>query len=266
MPWHDPACTVEGVAFDARSGLGAVPDGADIGWFGAVVLMRPSVYLSLAETLRRPRAESLAGLGEAVRSGRPLSPAFLRVAWPVRDGALPAVVGHEGRHRMMAVRAEVGDRPVPVHLMVRDRRASFLDAGRIGTLRAAMFDEDRLMRVEGPLFSDAHANGLLHAGPPTPAWNRAVGHVPFEPSQAAEAFLAHASATGAADLGEALAALADLDEDGLEACGAWEDGEGPELRALLREVRHLAARHGAGTSLDGLVGRADAPLRTSSGP
>jgi hypothetical protein len=167
---------------------------------------------------------------------------------------------------MMAVRAEVGDRPVPVHLMVRDRRASFLDADRIGTLRAAMFDEDRLMRVEGPLFSDAHANGLLHEGPPTPAWNRAVGHVPFEPSQGAEAFLRHASGAGAANLGEALAVLAGLDEDGLEACGAWEEGEGPERRALLREVRHLAASQGAAASLDALVGPADAPLRTSSGP
>lgn len=253
--WHTARTTVAGITFDRAGGLGSVPNGEDIDHLGATVLMRPSAFLALAHELRERRPASLSALGQAIAGGRPLSPPFLSLAWPGRPGSLPSVVSHEGRHRMLAIHAAAGNVPVPVHLFVFGRKASFLDGERIDRMRSGAFGQDRVHAVHGPLFSDAHVAGRTFRGPATPDRNATAPHRPFEPSANAESFLSEALRRHGPGLTlrGALDELSGLDDDGLDLYLGLDLGEGPEHHVLMREVGALVGSHGAGTPLDGLV-------------
>ena len=88
---------------------------SDIDYFGVRVLMRPSNYLKLARPLPVPKDSSLQFLRKAVRNQEPLGSSWLNVEW---DHRVPSwtVVGHEGRHRMLAIQMEEGDAPTEVHI------------------------------------------------------------------------------------------------------------------------------------------------------
>jgi hypothetical protein len=147
-----------GFRFDNDAGEGAVPDARRIRHTGAVVLMRPSVFLSLVPTedIRSVRYLSQPG----VSFGSP----FIDVRIDEEDTtAVPIIGHHEGRSRMTVVQTIAGDDPVPVFL--------FLTAGGY-TCRAHEIEDDWIERiaagairektqfstpelVDGPLFEQA---------------------------------------------------------------------------------------------------------------
>ena len=219
MDWHAAAAEVAGVRFDRESGIGAVPDGAEIEHRGATVLMRPSVFLRLAEPLRpsNRRPGSAAFLARALAEGRTIAPATLSVDPPGQD--VPGVHGHEGRHRMEAALALAGDVPLPVHLTRPWRRADSMDAAWLDATSRALLDEAGTAIVEGTLFHAAHVRGRTHVlGEPG-------GHV------AARAFRGFAGTRLQAD---ALRLLVEA-EPGLalgEAAPRFEDDQDPVLDGL----------------------------------
>ena len=151
---------VNGICFDQLSGLGAVPNNQEIQYLGMVVMMRPSTFLSLSERVVIPKS-SVDYLAEALRSRRAIASPFLKIDIPNDPMGVPEVVGHEGRHRSLAIMEVAGDVPVPVHLFPRSLRARHLKDELVARLRAGMMREDAWQFVPGPLFEEAWVEGRL---------------------------------------------------------------------------------------------------------
>lgn len=136
-----------GILFDQRHGAGAVPDVLKIDYFGFVVFMRPSVFLSLCPP--RVHAPSFDFSQSSISMG------FLDL---VGSGDLPRVRTHEGRGRAAWILDTFGDEPVPVAMLLSNGgRASDLSQEDIEVMRNAMISQDRARQtpVEGPLFDRA---------------------------------------------------------------------------------------------------------------
>jgi hypothetical protein len=152
----------EGHAFDQESGIGNVPDVAEIGMRGVVAFMAPSTFLALCPA----RDLEPDGIRTAIAAGRSVSMGFLRVDL---SEDVPTVVGHEGRHRMAALRDLSGDVPFPVALLFANGvRAKGLDEADVRSLSAGMLqqasDDGDGSFVEGPLFADAILRGIRIGG------------------------------------------------------------------------------------------------------
>ena len=113
----------ENTAVVNSDGIGNVPMNRDIDYFGLRVLMTPRIFLKLAANVGYGRrSESVAYLVNAIKSGQAVAQPFLTIEVPdswergQMDG-IAKVVGHEGRHRMMALAQVYGDNhPIEVHI------------------------------------------------------------------------------------------------------------------------------------------------------
>jgi hypothetical protein len=106
---------------DNEDGLGSVPFNANVDYRGLRVLMKPSVFLSLAASLDSPR--SVDYIVQHMENGGALGSPFLIVDIPEKyfEGDFTGlnyakVTGHEGRNRMLAIQKVEGDDPVEVHI------------------------------------------------------------------------------------------------------------------------------------------------------
>lgn len=141
---------------DNSQGLGAVPMGADVDYFGLRVLMKPSTFLSLAARLQSPR-DSVEYIRNHLKQGGKLGSPFLHVdipqEWEDNDFSQAAeVFGHEGRHRMIAVMQEEGDNPVEVHIFPSGgMRARHITADMIKEMNKGMINQDGIYK-SGPFF------------------------------------------------------------------------------------------------------------------
>ena len=117
---------IEDATFDPREGLGAVPFNVDVDYRGFRVRMTPSCFLELASYVAHNEPK-VAGLAELIKGGRSVGPPFLQAEWNPIDRSettyIWSVVGHEGRHRMKAIKRLEGDAPVEVHIFPRGLRA-----------------------------------------------------------------------------------------------------------------------------------------------
>lgn len=118
------------VKIDNSKGAGAVPNNADVDYFGLRVLMKPSVFLKLAAPLAKENATSAEKLKQYIQQGGAIGAPFLVVQIP--DGwrednftETAQVVGHEGRNRMMAVLDVEGDNPIEVHIFPTGQRSEW---------------------------------------------------------------------------------------------------------------------------------------------
>ena len=116
----------------ADDAIAVVPDQQAIAYKGFTVKMRPSQFLALCPQRALPPSKRLE---DAVRSGLPIGPPFLEVAWD-ESAKRWQVYGHEGRGRAIAILKHFGDEPIeidvlPQYLRARDltpemRRAPFV--------------------------------------------------------------------------------------------------------------------------------------------
>jgi len=112
---------VNEVEIDNQNGLGQVPYNASIDYHGLRVMMRPSVYLSLAAPKSSPPSDYII---QHIKDGGSIGAPFLIIEIPEGMKGIPHVRGHEGRHRMEAVQMVEGDNPVEVHLLLRQPEVS----------------------------------------------------------------------------------------------------------------------------------------------
>jgi pyrimidine deaminase RibD-like protein len=108
---------------DNVNGIGAVPYNQEIDHKGLRVSMRPSMFLKLAQRLQiKPKdIETIKTISSQLDIKGIGSP-FLRIAipqeWKNNIYNKPArVIGHDGRHRMLAIQSEESDDPIEVHLI-----------------------------------------------------------------------------------------------------------------------------------------------------
>ena len=118
---------------DNERGLGSTPNNSNVDYMGFRTMMKPSVFLKLAKPgpnyFKKPwyfKTVRYQELVQKIKSGEGIGSPFLSIEIPdgweeePADFSRPTVVtGHEGRHRMHAIRELEGDVPVEVHLWGR---------------------------------------------------------------------------------------------------------------------------------------------------
>lgn len=122
----DGSFVVGDVKFDNENGMGATPNSANVGYRGAVVWMKPSVFRSLA--LAADRSDTSPGMVKKMKAGAAIAVPWLDID-VIGDPKAPTAVkvtGHEGRARADAFKVINGDIPMPVQLQLLGIRARHL--------------------------------------------------------------------------------------------------------------------------------------------
>jgi len=143
------------VVWDAREGMGATGNNAEIRHFGFTALMRPADFLRVVLPLvGGPQERSIAGL-EAGRLNPGWGPPMLYIS---TDSTPMQVIGHEGRHRATLFQQLCPDSLLPVAFMPQYMRARDIDEQWLQELRRGIISERHLQLglegrfVAGPLF------------------------------------------------------------------------------------------------------------------
>jgi hypothetical protein len=142
-------------------GLGTTGYNSNVDYRGLRVLMKPSVFLSLAAHLSEP--SSVDYIVQHMKDGGALGSPFLIVDIPEKyfEGDFTGlnfakVVGHEGRNRMLAIQKLEGDEPCEVHIFgYGELRARHFTPEIIEQLETAMRNQDGKLvfgRLPGLLF------------------------------------------------------------------------------------------------------------------
>lgn len=118
--------TASGVTFDAAKGVGRIPDNSEVNHQGFVFWLRPSEFLSLTPPMEQT-AEKAQAWQASLTQGIRVGPPVLRVDSNFR------VIGHEGRHRMAAIRVR-SDAPVPVQVFSEGKRARHFESFDFSTV------------------------------------------------------------------------------------------------------------------------------------
>lgn len=150
---------VSGLRFCNRDGIGSVPDVDNIGYMGAVILMKPSQFLRI-----------VAPLGHFTKTVRYLKTSrqpffgtpFLDININAESG-IAQVTGHEGRSRMTFFKEVAGDISMPVALFLRENnstlRARHIELWMLELVQAGVFSERTEQNkgdyIEGPVFDQA---------------------------------------------------------------------------------------------------------------
>jgi hypothetical protein len=138
---------------DNRKGLGATPNNEEVNYFGLRVYMTPSTFRHLASPLTHRKDETVKFVYEHLKAGGTIGSPFLRIE--NRGVDKPArVVGHEGRHRMLAVAQLFGNNAaVEVHLFYPGHRRRDLSPELVDRWNKELCPEgmDRVYRP-GPYF------------------------------------------------------------------------------------------------------------------
>ncbi len=129
-------------------GLGTTGYNSNVDYRGLRVLMKPSVFLSLAAHLSEP--SSVDYIVQHMKDGGALGSPFLIVDIPEKyfEGDFTSlnyakVVGHEGRNRMLAIQKVEGDEPCEVHIFgYGELRARHFTPEIIEQLQLAMRSQD----------------------------------------------------------------------------------------------------------------------------
>ena len=148
------------VLIDNEAGAGATPNNANVDYRGMRVLMKPSTFLALAAKL--PDDENYDRLLTHIQNGNAVAAPFLEIAAPDEwraneDYSLPAkVYGHDGRHRMLAIKHVDGDVPVEVHLFLMSQRFEWrnrhMNKDVMQALNKHIIPQGQTQVVQGPFF------------------------------------------------------------------------------------------------------------------
>jgi len=130
------------VVIDNVRGMGAVPDNQEVDYLGVRTLMKPSVFLELAER-RNFFARSASSIANELRDGEAIGAPFLIVRVD-EEGDQPAeVMNHEGRNRMVAVQEVEGDDPIEVHIfLAQGMRRRHLTDTKLRDMQRIMISQD----------------------------------------------------------------------------------------------------------------------------
>jgi len=154
---NEPPDQVGVVKFNQVRGYGSVPDNQNVDYKGFVVMMKPEAYLALAKAGikkgSKERAEKI------IIAGKPIGSPFLDVDF---SGLTPRVVGHDGRHRMMAIEELQPNVAVPVHIFgANGLRAKNITSSQIEDFKTKALNEDRKLVAFFPNFGSYFHMGKL---------------------------------------------------------------------------------------------------------
>lgn len=104
--------------FDNMNGLGQVPDGRDVDYFGFQITMTPDEFLTQSPLID-PIPKNLAYIKAHMTLGGTLGSPFVKPEWSGDlDKWIIGISDHEGRHRMAVIKELYGgDVEIPVHVL-----------------------------------------------------------------------------------------------------------------------------------------------------
>jgi hypothetical protein len=114
-----------GPKINNKDGIGLFDVGKDVDYLGFKKYYTPSQFLQLATGINFDRSQKAPTVDyvkadlEKGEAGRGIGSPFLQVNWNEKAKRWDAV-GHEGRHRMEAIRQVYGEVPVEVHIFPQD--------------------------------------------------------------------------------------------------------------------------------------------------
>lgn len=122
----DGSFTVGAVKFDNERGMGNTPNSQNVMYKGAVAMMKPSVFRSLATAA--DRSDTSKGMIAKLEAGESIAAPWLDIdiIGEPENPKEVKVTGHEGRARADAFKALNGDVPMPVQLQLVGLRARHL--------------------------------------------------------------------------------------------------------------------------------------------
>jgi hypothetical protein len=146
--WRCGAAGSKPIVYDVE-GAGGTPNGRNIRYLGALVLVSPDTFLRAAMALEAPRDKTVGYLPSVIHDQGIAPPMlYLREIKPVvlKSGGEVgfAVSGHEGRHRARLVE-KLGCRRMPVQIIIDGYRARHIDKAVLDVLEAGVVEE----RVRG---------------------------------------------------------------------------------------------------------------------
>lgn len=156
MKLNEAIILTETSALVNSDGIGNTSLNKDIDYFGMRVLMTPLNFLKLAaKTGSNPRMEAVDYLVNAILSGEAVAQPFLKIEVPyswmddsVEDSGIAKVIGHEGRHRMLALSQVYGrNYPIEVHLTFPPHRSRHIQRDWIQSMLHDGIEEEDSSRV-----------------------------------------------------------------------------------------------------------------------
>lgn len=122
-------------------GIGSVPNLVDIEYFGFIATMLPSDFLRLAKRIGPGRnAGTIRMFQEAIPQGQEIAMPFLKFS--LHEGKM-YIIGHEGRHRCMALQNLQKNEPIPVALFSGEGdRARDITKDTLKNLNKIMVSQD----------------------------------------------------------------------------------------------------------------------------
>jgi pyrimidine deaminase RibD-like protein len=142
--------TINELKIDNVNGLGSVPWNQEVDYMGLKVLMKPSTFLQLSLPLNMGDEDrkTIAHL-EKEKDTRGFGAPFLQVDV---DREFPRITGHDGRHRMLAIKDTEGDHPVEVHIFPRGMRNKDITPEVVNKLNDLVVSQNGKY-VPGPIFT-----------------------------------------------------------------------------------------------------------------
>lgn len=145
------------VKIDNENGWGSTPNNSNVDYMGIRVLMKPSVFLKLAAPIGEPTSKTQ--IKQHIKQNGAVASPFLLVDIPdewlyddVYDKPA-AIVGHEGRNRMLAIQEIDGDDPVEVHVFPVGLRNRHLTEPILQALNTKLYPERvKTYALPGPFF------------------------------------------------------------------------------------------------------------------
>ena len=141
-----------GVNYDQIKGLGSVPDNQNIIYKGFAVTMEVRHFMALAKPVpkgRDSKADSVEYLKDFINQGGAIGCPFLQL-----DVTKNKIVGHEGRHRCLAVFElfQNMNHEVVVHVFPRAYRARHITLEMIKAFSENPISEKGI-KIKGPVFN-----------------------------------------------------------------------------------------------------------------
>lgn len=139
------------VNIDNKKGWGSVPYNQEVDYMGLRVKMKPSMFLKLAAKTSSDVSDEMKS---HIKSGGSIGAPFLQFRIPEDFKEPPTVIGHEGRHRMMAIQQIEGDRPIEVHIFISGfiSRARHINKETETYMKKSSFKQNTRDLIKGPLW------------------------------------------------------------------------------------------------------------------
>jgi len=167
----DPLNIFKTSEYGMPESIGQVPDQIDKKVGRTNISLKPSEFLQLAQEFdpnTKSSADTIQFFEDAIRDSRAIAPPWFTVQW-VPEKSAWKVLGHEGRHRVIAGEKVFGDENLPVHFFLRNssddgRWGRKIEVDQLSSEMQQALENRRFIPQDGKEIYDTSAVGRAAGG------------------------------------------------------------------------------------------------------